>query len=660
MTMKPLDIIKDLLKLSQPLLWLTTSLPFVLAYLCSGGKINVLFWITTFYFLIGYNLLFHGSGRLFHSKMDSPETTAKTKQSRLIFIWAIVLTNLVPLAYLLTVLPMTGRMTLLLTILLALGYNVRIIHLRGVPFLDILASALAITLPAVCGLVFVGLASWPWTILAALLLWAIGSQALGTAARLSADRKEGIRSTAVFWGIRRTVRLSLWGYISSVLLLLTFFPQGIFLAILASFYVLNINFFLKYKSDALSNKFRRAWQNYLWLNPIIALWLLLYLFLTFDPWHLDLQTITLLSWLFIFITLLQLLILLHNFASFRLPKTTRLHEWPRVSILIHAYNQADNIASTLLAALGQNYPNYEIIFTDLDSGDNTKKIAEGYNDKKLKIISIDPPRSGWSVNSWASNELLKHASGEISLILSADTVMLPNALSNIASLIKDGRGKDLISLLPADQNKTLAQKLILSHNQALFLSVFPVAFLSKNFPQFSSAYGGMMAFATDKIRLIRGLELVKSSPLEDYELASQAKLHGLKTAFYLASGLALSQNHADLRHIISQNIQRYYPALRFSYPLTVAVFISGLFAFTGPAVVLLITLISGQFQLLPLILIAVVGGYLVRLIVALRGKQNVFAITLYPLSNLVVMATLGASVAQYELLKPRWQKRTEL
>lgn len=658
--MKPLEIIKNMLKLSQPSLWLTTGLPFGLAYLCSGGQLDLLFWVATFYFFLGYNLLIHGSGQLLPDKPDDAEINQEDKQNRFFLICAFALTNLLPLLYLLSQLTSAGRMTLLLTVALALSYNVRSVRLRGRPFLDTITAALTITLPAVCGLVFAGTANWPWLIVGGISLWAFGSQALGTNARLAADRKTGICSIAVFWGVRRTLRLSLAAYIGAALLFLAFFPLGILPAVMTLFYILNASFFLKYKSDASANKFHRAWKNYLWLNLIVTVWLLLYLLLLFDPWQLGTQTITLLSWLFIIITLIQLLILLHNFASFRLPKTTRLHEWPRISILIHAYNQADNIASTLLAALGQNYPNYEIIFTDLGSEDNTKKIAEGYNDKKLKLIPIGPPNPGWNVNSWASNELLQHATGEISLILSADTVMLPNALSAIASLMKEGRGKDLISLLPADQNKTLAQKLILSHNQALFLSVFPVAFLSKNLPQFSSAYGGMMAFATNKIHLMRGLELVKSSPLEDYELAAQAKLHGLKTAFYLASGLALSQNHADLRHIISQNIQRYYPALRFSYPLAAAVFTGGLFAFTGPVIVLLIVLMNGQFQSLPLLLAALVGGYMVRLIVALRGKQNVLAITLYPLSNLVVMAALGASVAQYELLKPRWQKRTEL
>src|SRR5690606_34493415 len=84
----------------------------------------------------------------------------------------------------------------------------------------------------------------------------------------------------------------------------------------------------------------------------------------------------------------QLLLLAYNLLMFRRPKTKRLEEWPRISILIHAYNQADNIASTILAALGQNYPDFEILFTDLGSDDNTVKIVKSYNDKRLKRITI--------------------------------------------------------------------------------------------------------------------------------------------------------------------------------------------------------------------------------------------------------------------------------
>ncbi len=50
----------------------------------------------------------------------------------------------------------------------------------------------------------------------------------------------------------------------------------------------------------------------------------------------------------------------------------------KVSIIVPAYNEEENIEATLKSLLSQTYKNYEIIVVDNNSKDRTKQIAEKY------------------------------------------------------------------------------------------------------------------------------------------------------------------------------------------------------------------------------------------------------------------------------------------
>jgi len=88
--------------------------------------------------------------------------------------------------------------------------------------------------------------------------------------------------------------------------------------------------------------------------------------------------------------------------------------WPRVSVVVCAYNAADTLDDCLTALDHQTYPDYEVLVVNDGSRDRTSEIARRH--PRVRIIDI--PNGGLSA---ARNVGLGHASGEIVAYTDADT-----------------------------------------------------------------------------------------------------------------------------------------------------------------------------------------------------------------------------------------------
>jgi 4-hydroxybenzoate polyprenyltransferase/glycosyltransferase involved in cell wall biosynthesis len=654
--------IGQVLAASRPVSWINTAFPFAVAYLLSGGQLDGLFWAAVVYFLLPYNLLVYGVNDIYDYASDLKNPRKGSLEGSIVapdsrrYLWgAIIFTNAISLAWLASLVDQSGWLVLAITVFCAISYSVKGLRFKEIPLLDSFNSACHFVLPAIFGFVVSPSGQIVWLPIIAFTLWGIASHALGAIQDIVPDRAGKFRSIATQWGVRPTTRLAFFCYLASAgLTAFVAWPNSVYAALLVGVYAFNAAMFLKYSSDAQSKHFRRAWTNFMWLNGVIGFWLTQLIIFVADPFGLG---PTRLDYILTFCTLFSIAQIMLIAHIFRRPKTQRLDEWPRLTIMIHAYNQAENISSTLLAALGQNYPDFEVLFTDLGSEDNTLKIAQNFTDKRLRILSIDPIEKGWGVNAWAADQLLGYATGEYAVLISADTVLLPNTLAQIASLLEQEK-LDVLSLLSADQNKSLAQKMILSHNQYLMLAAYPSGYLQENAPDRSTAHGSIIAFDTAKTRDLGGFEDVKASPLEDQELFHRARKKGLQAKLFRASDLATSQNHLGLRAIIDDNIQRYYPALRFHFPLVIFLTLGGTFVFSAPLIILVYSILTNtQIDLLSFG-IALGANILTRIIVAVEAKQDIPAQLLAPLTNLIIMPLLLVSCVEYELRKPRWKNRT--
>ncbi|HXG73310.1 MAG TPA: glycosyltransferase [Candidatus Nitrosotenuis sp.] len=106
-------------------------------------------------------------------------------------------------------------------------------------------------------------------------------------------------------------------------------------------------------------------------------------------------------------------------------------EYPRITVIVPAYNEEKVIRTTIESLLATDYPDKEIIVVDDGSTDKTLEIAKQYSDR-IKVIHKE---NGGKAS--ALNQGLLYATGDIVTIVDADTIIGHSSLKHIAKGMMD-------------------------------------------------------------------------------------------------------------------------------------------------------------------------------------------------------------------------------
>jgi glycosyltransferase involved in cell wall biosynthesis len=146
---------------------------------------------------------------------------------------------------------------------------------------------------------------------------------------------------------------------------------------------------------------------------------------------------------------------------------------PRVSVIVPACNEEDNIEQTLLQLLILDYDNYEIMAVDDRSTDRTGAImdqiaATAGAKERLKVIHVDELPSGWMGKTHAMWTASLQADGEWLLFTDADVLFKPDALRR-ALTCAETEGADHLVMFPYMIMKRPGEKMMIAFFQMLFV-----------------------------------------------------------------------------------------------------------------------------------------------------------------------------------------------
>lgn len=105
----------------------------------------------------------------------------------------------------------------------------------------------------------------------------------------------------------------------------------------------------------------------------------------------------------------------------------------KVSVIVPAYNEERTIHSSLSTLLKSNYPNLEVIVVNDGSSDQTERCIEDFIASK-RIIYIKQQNAG---KASALNHGISMASGEVILYTDADSLFLPETISQMVRWFAD-------------------------------------------------------------------------------------------------------------------------------------------------------------------------------------------------------------------------------
>ena len=118
------------------------------------------------------------------------------------------------------------------------------------------------------------------------------------------------------------------------------------------------------------------------------------------------------------------------FAAIRRGRVAKGDVTPRVSVIIAAYNEAQNVARRLENALSSDYPpdRLEVLLASDGSSDATESIASCYDESGVRVLKL--PRRG---KIFALNDAARVASGEVLVFTDANTFLEKGALRALVS-----------------------------------------------------------------------------------------------------------------------------------------------------------------------------------------------------------------------------------
>ncbi len=221
-------------------------------------------------------------------------------------------------------------------------------------------------------------------------------------------------------------------------------------------------------------------------------------------------------------------------------------EQPLISVIIPAYNEAENIAECVRLVLDnveQDGSSLDIWVVDDQSTDNTwvilQTLQQNLKDVRLHTLQGRPRPTDrvWMGKTWACIQGAEQAKGEFLLFLDADVRLKPGAIAAVLDLMQR-EPIDLLTLCPAIRCGCLGEWLI----QPLVVGMLAVGydFTEVNDPKQETAFanGQFMLFRRSAYESLEGHRAVAGEVVEDVELARLVKQRGLRLKYLLGHDLA--------------------------------------------------------------------------------------------------------------------------
>ena len=292
----------------------------------------------------------------------------------------------------------------------------------------------------------------------------------------------------------------------------------------------------------------------------------------------------------------QLLTLLSNLAAFPVLGTAQEGDQegavkpsspPKVSILIPARNEEDNLPVTLPRILAQRDV-HEVLVLDDNSEDRTAEVLALFaaQNPKLRALRGEPLPEGWSGKNWACEQLADAASGTLLVFTDADVLWEGGALGRLLEFQQTQKAA-FVSVWPRQITPTFKERLYVPIVDLILLGWLPyVGVKHLPFSAFSAGNGQLMLWTRRAYRRVGGHRAFKSEVLEDVRMGQAAKKQGLRVALALGGEVLntrMYKNEGEIVEGFGKNILSAHgnsrPFLAFSLVLnTLAYTLSWVFA----------------------------------------------------------------------------------
>jgi chlorobactene glucosyltransferase len=330
-------------------------------------------------------------------------------------------------------------------------------------------------------------------------------------------------------------------------------------------------------------------------------------------------------------------------------------DYPRVSAIIAARNEEEDLGPCLDSLLAQEYPNLEVIVVDGSSTDRTAEVARARGDR-VRLIPEPPLPAGWVGKNWACSVGAAAAAGDLLLFTDADMRYHPRALAATVGWA-EREGADLVTLAPRVESVGFWERVVLPFYTQAVLTYFRAPRMNRPGSRAAIANGQYWLVKRSVYNSAGGHAAVRGYVLEDIALAQRLRDRGARMRIAWAPELLRTRMYRD-RAEMFEGLLKNIHGTRFSLGRQVGFLALLLGFFLLPLAVLPVGLWLGSTLLI---------GFGVFLLAVLLAKHVGFAIgvreravygLLFPLAVGFYLVVILRSIAGGLRGRPlRWKGR---
>jgi hypothetical protein len=235
------------------------------------------------------------------------------------------------------------------------------------------------------------------------------------------------------------------------------------------------------------------------------------------------------------------LLLLVNVFRYRHAPEANVHTTGvRVSVLVPARNEEENIGDCLKSVLQSTAVDVEVLVLDDHSTDGTPQIVEAIAqmEPRVRLLSSLPLPAGWCGKQFACHQLAREATSSYLLFIDADVRLEHDAIVRSLSFLRSS-GADLISGVPRQLAETFSEKLLIPLIHFILLGFLPLGMMRRfGSAAFAAGCGQLLLARAEAYNAVGGHRSVAASGHDGIELPRAFRKHGFKTDLFDPTDIA--------------------------------------------------------------------------------------------------------------------------
>ena len=240
----------------------------------------------------------------------------------------------------------------------------------------------------------------------------------------------------------------------------------------------------------------------------------------------------------------------------------------RVSVIVPARNEAENIETVTRSILDTEYPDFELLVVDDRSTDDTALRVErlAAADSRVRLVRGRELPAGWYGKPWACQQGYEAATGEVLVFTDADTRHQPALLGHAVGAL-DAERADLVTIAPHQRCVTFWERLIMPQIWVLLaLRFHPDSVNRARRERDVIANGQFVCVRRDSYEAVGTHRAVKGEVAEDLALAQAFWRTGHRLHFAFADTLMETRMYTSLASLVEGWTKNIYLGGRRSFP----------------------------------------------------------------------------------------------